>query len=116
MSVQTCRRTIETVTSAESFIEEVASRRDLPCRNGDPDLWFADTPAQLDDAKMLCGSCPIRKRCLAAALDRGEPWGVWGGEIFEQGAVIARKRPRGRPRKNPAPDTVTPQSPLYECA
>ncbi|MBR7560709.1 WhiB family transcriptional regulator, partial [Mycobacterium tuberculosis] len=30
------------------------------------------------------------------------PWGVWGGEIFERGAVIARKRPRGRPRKNAA--------------
>jgi WhiB family redox-sensing transcriptional regulator len=24
---------------------------------------------------------------------------VWGGEIFERGTVIARKRPRGRPRK-----------------
>ena len=34
------------------------------------------------------------------ALDRGEPWGVWGGQLFLQGAVIPRKRPRGRPRKN----------------
>jgi WhiB family redox-sensing transcriptional regulator len=25
---------------------------------------------------------------------------VWGGEIFERGAIIARKRPRGRPRKD----------------
>jgi len=24
---------------------------------------------------------------------------VWGGEIFDHGVVIARKRPRGRPRK-----------------
>jgi WhiB family redox-sensing transcriptional regulator len=24
---------------------------------------------------------------------------VWGGEIFERGAVIPRKRPRGRPSK-----------------
>ena len=40
-----------------------------------------------------------RDACLAGALDRAEPWGVWGGEIFERGAVIARKRPRGRPRK-----------------
>ena len=71
----------------------------LPCRVGDPDLWFAESPTQLEEAKALCASCPIRKGCLAAALDRGEPWGVWGGEIFEQGVVIARKRPRGRPRK-----------------
>ncbi|MFD0363685.1 WhiB family transcriptional regulator [Nocardia sp. GCM10030253] len=71
----------------------------LPCRAGDPDLWFAESPAQLEQAKALCESCPIRKGCLAAAVDRREPWGVWGGEIFDQGVVIARKRPRGRPRK-----------------
>ena len=39
------------------------------------------------------------RQILAGALDRGEPWGVWGGEIFDRGVVIARKRPRGRPRK-----------------
>jgi len=27
---------------------------------------------------------------------------VWGGEIFERGVVIPRKRPRGRPRKEVA--------------
>jgi WhiB family redox-sensing transcriptional regulator len=37
--------------------------------------------------------------CLAGALARREPWGVWGGQIFERGTVVARKRPRGRPRK-----------------
>ncbi|WP_411969412.1 WhiB family transcriptional regulator [Geodermatophilus sp. YIM 151500] len=74
-------------------------RRPLPCRAGDPDLWFGETPAQLEEAKARCGSCPVRNACLAGALDRGEPWGVWGGEIFERGVVIARKRPRGRPRK-----------------
>ena len=73
--------------------------RRLPCRGADPDLWFAESPAQLEQAKALCLDCPVRNACLAGALDRGEPWGVWGGEIFERGAVIARKRPRGRPRK-----------------
>ena len=71
----------------------------LPCRNFDPDLWFAEAPAELELAKSLCGDCPVRVECLAAALDRQEPWGVWGGEIFERGAVVPRKRPRGRPRK-----------------
>jgi WhiB family transcriptional regulator, redox-sensing transcriptional regulator len=73
---------------------------DLPCRSSDnPDLWFADTPADLERAKLLCLDCPVRAECLAGAMTRQEPWGVWGGEIFERGAVIARKRPRGRPRK-----------------
>ena len=74
-------------------------RRPLPCRVEDPELWFAETPARLEAAKVLCGGCPLRDTCLAGALDRAEPWGVWGGEIFERGVVIARKRPRGRPRK-----------------
>lgn len=73
---------------------------EVPCRRFDPDLWFADAPAELELAKSLCGDCPVRVECLAGALERAEPWGVWGGEIFERGAVIARKRPRGRPRKS----------------
>jgi WhiB family redox-sensing transcriptional regulator len=72
----------------------------LPCRDAeDADLWFADTPAELERAKSLCASCPVRAECLAGALRREEPWGVWGGEIFQRGSVIARKRPRGRPSK-----------------
>lgn len=73
---------------------------ELPCRVNDPELWFADKPAELEQAKRLCAECPVRRACLAGALSRSEPWGVWGGEIFERGAVIPRKRPRGRPRKN----------------
>ncbi|HEX6967347.1 MAG TPA: WhiB family transcriptional regulator [Micromonosporaceae bacterium] len=72
---------------------------DLPCRKFDPDLWFSDSPAELELAKSLCGDCPLRLECLAGAIERAEPWGVWGGEIFERGAVVPRKRPRGRPRK-----------------
>lgn len=73
---------------------------DLPCHStADPDLFFAERPDDLERAKALCADCPVRKACLAAALERAEPWGVWGGEIFDQGVVIARKRPRGRPRK-----------------
>ena len=79
-----------------------AGRRALPCRVQDPELWFAESPAQLEQAKSLCVQCPVRSACLAGALDRAEPWGVWGGEIFDHGVVIARKRPRGRPRKEPA--------------
>ena len=73
---------------------------DLPCRVNDPDLWFADKPADLEQAKALCQDCPARFACLASALQRTEPWGVWGGEIVERGVVVARKRPRGRPRKH----------------
>lgn len=71
----------------------------LPCRSHDPDLWFAESPAELERAKALCAGCPIKAACLDSARSRQEPCGVWGGEIFEHGAVIPRKRPRGRPSK-----------------
>lgn len=71
----------------------------LPCRLHDPDLWFAESPAELERAKKLCAGCPLKAECLASALSRQEPWGVWGGEIVERGEVITRKRPRGRPSK-----------------
>lgn len=86
-------------SAPEALFADPTFARDLPCHSGDPDLFFADRPDQLEQAKELCVSCPLRESCLAGAIDRAEPWGVWGGEIFEHGAVIARKRPRGRPRK-----------------
>ncbi|WP_395656028.1 WhiB family transcriptional regulator [Nocardioides sp.] len=72
----------------------------LPCRANNPELWFAESPADVEAAKALCQDCPVRALCLDGALERREPWGVWGGQLFLQGVVIPRKRPRGRPRKN----------------
>ena len=68
----------------------------------DPELWFAQSPADVEFAKALCATCPAAQLCLAGAKERQEPWGVWGGELFERGVVVPRKRPRGRPRKNAA--------------
>jgi WhiB family redox-sensing transcriptional regulator len=72
----------------------------LPCRVNDAELWFAESPADVEHAKALCIECPVQALCLDGALERREPWGVWGGELFLQGVVIPRKRPRGRPRKS----------------
>lgn len=108
----TCRTdsvALDQPTMDRTDITELATQ--LPCRRADPDLWFAESPDRLERAKQLCAHCPIRSGCLDAALDRAEPWGVWGGEIFDQGVVIARKRSRGRPRKN----AVAP-TPAVVCA
>jgi WhiB family redox-sensing transcriptional regulator len=92
-----------TVASATALAELLdalpAVDFDLPCQTEDPDLWFAESPEELEAAKRLCMGCPLRTECLQGALARGEPWGVWGGEIFDRGTVVAAKRPRGRPRK-----------------
>ena len=72
----------------------------LPCRVNDSELWFAESPSDVEYAKELCIDCPVRAMCFDGAIERREPWGVWGGELFQMGVVIPRKRPRGRPRKN----------------
>jgi WhiB family redox-sensing transcriptional regulator len=71
---------------------------DLPCTE-DPELFFAEAPADVEAAKALCQGCKIRAACLEGALERREPWGVWGGELLLRGTIGPRKRPRGRPRK-----------------
>jgi WhiB family redox-sensing transcriptional regulator len=76
------------------------SGHELPCRSHDPELFFAESPADVEFAKSVCAPCPVRAACLAGALERQEPWGVWGGELFIAGVVVPRKRPRGRPRKS----------------
>jgi WhiB family redox-sensing transcriptional regulator len=83
-------------------LDSEADERTLPCRLNDPELFFAESPADVERAKALCLDCPVRELCLAGALERREPWGVWGGELFIAGVVVPRKRPRGRPRKREA--------------
>lgn len=75
------------------------SDEELPCRVLGPDLFFSESPTDVELAKSLCRTCPALVTCLAGALERREPWGVWGGELFAQGVVVPCKRPRGRPRK-----------------
>jgi WhiB family redox-sensing transcriptional regulator len=69
----------------------------LPCWTAEVDLWFAESPAAVETAKSLCVPCPVRDGCLAGALARREPGGVWGGQLVVAGVVVARKRPPGRP-------------------
>jgi len=71
---------------------------DLPCAE-EPELFFAESPEDVETAKAMCWGCKARLACLTGALERREPWGVWGGELLMRGAIVPRKRPRGRPRK-----------------
>ena len=74
----------------------------LPCRRENPELWFSERPVDLKLAKAYCRPCPIRRSCLTGAVERREPHGVWGGEIFTHGTIIMEKRPRGRPPRRRA--------------
>ena len=87
-------------------LTEIAKLVDLPCWSADPELFFAESPADVALAKAVCQTCPVRRQCLVGALERREPWGVWGGELFAKGRVVPIKRGRGRPRKDQAPPAV----------
>ena len=71
----------------------------IPCHSADPELFFSEDKEVIAQAKALCGGCPMKAKCLTAALSRAEPCGVWGGELFDEGQVIQAKRMPGRPAK-----------------
>ena len=59
----------------------------FPCA-ADPDLFFAEGRQDIERARDLCRGCPARRDCLAGALARCEPRGVWGGELFKMGRIV----------------------------
>ena len=89
-------------------IETVISNR---ARCADPRssytaLFFSENPVDMIRAKAICAKCAVRQLCLSRALERAEPYGVWGGEFLYEGRVVTGKRGRGRPRKVALPTNV----------
>src|SRR4029079_13440592 len=82
---------------------------DARCRDGAgtlTHLFFSDELLDIARAKAICARCTLRAECLDGALERAEPWGVWGGELIENGQLVLNKRPRGRPPKHARPIQV----------
>ncbi len=76
------------------------------------DVFFSDDPVDIATAKQTCASCAVIAPCLERALVIGEPCGVWGGQLFVDGRVVANKRRRGRPPKHPRPEDQLPMVPV----
>lgn len=92
------------VLDETSIDEEVGAipRSAAACNDGTGDLtamFFSEDLLDIARAKHLCSTCPLQSGCLAEALERREPWGVWGGELLVNGRILAHKRRRGRPPK-----------------
>lgn len=80
--------------------EDLSWREQARCRDGQGTLTELFFSEQLDDiarAREFCAECPVKAPCLAGALARREPWGVWGAQLVWKGRVLAQKRRRGRP-------------------
>lgn len=79
------------------------------CRELDTALFFSDELDDIAEAKRACLACPVRRRCLDAAVQRGEQYGVWGGHLFVAGRIVLSKRRRGRPPSTPRPGDTLPE-------
>ncbi|QKE82753.1 WhiB family transcriptional regulator [Arthrobacter sp. NEB 688] len=66
------------------------------CAGDRSGAWFADlrTPAARM-ARQACVACPVRRRCLAAALLYGEEYGIWGGFAPEERTLLDARLHRG---------------------
>jgi len=85
------------------------------CRTGEGSLahiFFSEELQDIAKAKTLCAQCPAIVPCLEGAIDRHEPWGVWGGQMFVNGRILATKRRRGRPPKQARPEDQLPEIPV----
>ena len=102
--------TLSTNPLAQSWWTQAA------CREVDnaADLFFSEELHEIAQAKRICAECPAIAPCLEGAIRRREPWGVWGGQIFLSGRILAQKRRRGRPPKNPRPEDLIPEIPVPE--
>ncbi len=78
------------------------------------ELFFSEELTDMAAAKNICAACPVIAPCLEGALQRGEPCGVWGGQLFANGRVVMIKRRRGRPPKHPRPEDQLPMIPVPE--
>lgn len=76
------------------------------------EIYFSEDLGDIAAAKRICAECPVLAECLEGALDRKEPWGVWGGQLFLNGRMVAQKRRRGRPPKIARPEDELPVVPI----
>jgi WhiB family redox-sensing transcriptional regulator len=75
-------------------------------------LFFSDDEFDIARAKAICAKCGLADACLTGALDRAEPFGVWGGSLLVDGVIVEVKRGRGRPPKQPRPPLVVDEVPI----
>ena len=83
-------------------VEDLVDRAEASCggTGATVALFFSDQLDAIARAKEICRGCSQIEPCLEGALARREPCGVWGGELFANGVILAHKRARGRPRKD----------------
>jgi WhiB family transcriptional regulator, redox-sensing transcriptional regulator len=102
-------------SSAPETDDEPALSSFARCSDGNGTLsflFFSDDDLQLAQAKAICRTCGMQDLCLLGAIEREEPYGVWGGKLVLDGVPVEFKRKRGRPPKHPKPLIVVDEAPI----
>ncbi|CAM5591620.1 WhiB family transcriptional regulator [Streptomyces purpurascens] len=82
-------------------------RQYAACIGIDPRAFFPvgyHARAQVNAARRVCATCPVRQQCAAFAIEVGEHNGIWGGMSQQE---LRQKRRRFRART----DTTSPKPP-----
>lgn len=90
-----------TAMAHDQLVERVDGTRPTECEERDPDLMFPSSEdpiiygrpnLALEEAKKTCADCWFRVQCLDAAVERREPYGVWGGLTTREREALRRRR------------------------
>lgn len=70
-------------------------RDDAACRHTNAELFFpagstGDAVDQIDAAKAVCMTCPVRAACLQFALESNQESGIWGGKDEDERRRLRR--------------------------
>lgn len=74
-------------------------RERAACLRVDPDLFFpignsGPTLEQIDEARAVCGRCPVVEQCLDWAMEVGQVEGIWGGMTESERRAMKRREAR----------------------
>ena len=94
-------------TEFAELVEPVAVRAPRPrCADGHgtlTHLFFSDTPLDIARAKAICSKCSLAPVCVDGAIERAEPWGVWGEGADRERSDRGQQTTTGPPSEEPSP-------------
>lgn len=73
-------------------MKSLAWRAHARCKGIDPEVFYPVSDEDSDEAKSICGECPVRLQCLEYAIVARERDGVWGGATEKERRRIIRQR------------------------
>jgi WhiB family redox-sensing transcriptional regulator len=62
------------------------------CMGADPELFFSENIAEINQAREICGGCPLKAFCLDYATF-AEEYGVWGGTTAGERKFLRAGKP-----------------------